>query len=235
MKSVTYPKIRAKSIFEQIIDHIQVQLANGNLKPGDQLPPERDLAEMMGVNRHSIREAFRVLEYIGVIARKVGQGTVIRSVGHDVLVDRVSHAVDFSPKNFLFELLEIRLALEPAMASFAAERATEKEILEMEKAISILKTDPKSWGKADIHLHLTIAKASHNVAFLQISEPVLNIIWQYREKLKNVPSRRKTFIAEHEEVVKAIKNRDPKNTEKAMKHHLLQLSKAMKQTLKTSI
>ncbi len=228
MKSVTYPKIRSKSIFEQIIDHIQAQLTNGNLNPGDKLPAERDLAEMMGVNRHSIREAFRVLEYIGAIERKVGIGTVVRSVGHEVLVDRVARAVEFSPKNFLFELIELRLALEPAMASLASERATEKEIAEMENAVLDLKANTKSWGEADIHLHLTIARASHNVAFFRLSEPVLKILWQYREKLKDVPSRKETFIAEHEEIVKAIKNRNPEKAEKAMKNHLSQLSQALK-------
>jgi GntR family transcriptional repressor for pyruvate dehydrogenase complex len=228
MKTVTYPKIRSKSIFEQIIDHIQVQLANRNLKAGDQLPPERNLAEMMGVNRHSIREAFRVLEYLGVIERKVGIGTVIRSAGHDVLVDRVAHAADFSSNNFLFELLELRQAIEPAMASLASQRATDEEISEMENAILDLKTNPKSWGKADTILHLTIAKASHNTAFLKLSEPVLNILWQYMEKLKNIPSRRKSRMKEHEDIVKAIKNHDAKGAEKAMKHHLLQLSKALK-------
>ena len=229
MESVKYPKIKQKSIFEQIIDHIHLQLNNENLKPGDQLPSERDLSEMMGVNRHSIREAFRVLEYIGVIERKVGRGTVIRHVGYDVLMDRTAHAVEFSSKGFLFELLELRLAFEPTMAAFASKRATEKEILKMEKEILKLKNNADELNDADIRLHLLIAKASHNRAFIKIFEPILKMLWQYRAKLKNVSSRKKKIISEHEEIVKAIKARDPKKTEEKMKYHLAQLTHALKE------
>lgn len=106
-------------MFAQIIDQIRNRILNGTLKPGDLLPPERQFSDMMGVNRHTVREALKVLEYMGVAEGKTGVGTVIKNVGQEVLVDRISHAANFSPRRFLFELMELRKALEPSIAALA--------------------------------------------------------------------------------------------------------------------
>ncbi len=225
-----YPKIRQESIFEKIISHIKDQLNCGNLNAGDQLPTERDLSEMMGVNRHSVREAFRVLEFLGVIERKVGVGTVVKNVGQDLLAERLKHAPDFSPDSFLCELLELRMVLEPAMASLAAKRATEAEIEEMAHAIRELKAKVDHVGEAasaDIRLHMVIAKATHNITFSRLFEPVLSMLSHIRERMKKVRSRRQSIITEHEDIFNAIESRDSKKAEEAMRYHLTQLRKSI--------
>jgi GntR family transcriptional repressor for pyruvate dehydrogenase complex len=142
----------------------------------------------------------------------------------------VALAADFSPKTFLLELIELRMTLEPTMASLAAERATEEEILEMEKAVIDLKTNTDSHEQADyadVRLHLSIAKATHNKTFYKLSEPVLCMLNQYRERLKHIPGRRKNLVAEHEAVFSAIKNRNPKKAEETMRYHISQVRKML--------
>jgi GntR family transcriptional regulator, transcriptional repressor for pyruvate dehydrogenase complex len=225
-----YPRIKSKSIFEQIISYIQEQLSEGKLKTNDQLPPERELAQLMGVNRHSVREAFRVLEFAGVIERKTGVGTVIKSIGPDILVERLRYATEFSPKNFLEELLELRMAIEPMMASLAAKRATKSEIREMDSAIEELKQqviEGSKSGDADIRLHLAIAKAAHNTTFFKIAEPVFAMLFQYRERSKRIINRDRSIVVEHQQIVSAIKNRDHSEARSAMKYHLKQVKKVL--------
>lgn len=95
MSQAVYGKIKPKPIFQIIIEQIRDQIVSGSLKPGDLLPTERQLAEMMGVNRHSLREALKVLEFLGVVQSRTGIGTIVNNLGQDILSDRVAQAANF--------------------------------------------------------------------------------------------------------------------------------------------
>jgi GntR family transcriptional regulator, transcriptional repressor for pyruvate dehydrogenase complex len=221
-----YKKIKNQRIFEQVLEQIRQQIISGAIQPGDRLPPERTLAELVGVHRNPIREALKILEYMGIIESKPGVGTILCNVNKDILTERVSKISRFSPRSFLFELIELREALEPHMAALAAERASEEDLDAMKAAIADLKVEVlqgKNLSSADERLHLSIAKATHNNTFLRIAEPVMAMLAEFRENSLKIPGRRKAIFIEHEKIYKAIRSRNPKTARATMKRHLEQI------------
>lgn len=231
METTAYKKIKNKRIFEEVIEQIRLQIVNGDIKPGDRLPPERTLSELIGVHRNSIREALKILEYMGIVESKPGAGTILSDIGKDILKERVSNITKFSPRTFLIELIELREALEPHMAALAAERATSEDIKAMEAAINDLKSEVSHGQKlssADERLHLAIAKATHNTTFLRLTEPVMSMLSEFRERSQRIAGRRKDVFGEHERILLAIRGKNPKAAREAMKNHLGQIRKMLK-------
>src|SRR3989475_9145520 len=126
--------IKSTRIYEEIVRQIKGMIAEGRLKSGDQLPPERELAEKFVVSRTSVREALRALESVGLIEIRPGEGTFVRQVPLDALVGPLA-LVMTSQREAIGELFEARRVLEPAIAALAAGRATPEEIHEMERIL----------------------------------------------------------------------------------------------------
>ena len=229
MAKKEFKKIKQEPVFQQIIAQIREMIINGSLKPGDRLPPERKLSEMLGVNRHTLREALKALEYMGVVQGKIGVGTIINYVGQDILVDRISIATLFSPRRFLFELLEIRQIIEPGIAAIATEKATQTDLAELKKSIDHIETDLKT-GKhsdADIPFHLVLAKATQNTTLVRLMEPLMSMQLQYRESVKRIKRRRSDAFEEHLRIFKAVNRRKPHEAKAAMAYHLTRIEKLL--------
>src|SRR5205085_11974073 len=126
--------IKSTRIYEEIVRQIKTMIAEGRLKSGDQLPPERDLAEKFLVSRTSVREALRVLESVGLIEIRPGEGTFVREVSVDALVEPLA-LVLLSQREMIGELFEARRLLEPTIAGLAARRAAREEVQEMERLL----------------------------------------------------------------------------------------------------
>ena len=226
MSAATYSKIKPKPLFEIIIEQIRDQIASGSLKPGDLLPAERQLSDMMGVNRHSLREALKVLEFLGVVHSRTGIGTMVNNLGQDILVDRVEQAASFSPRRFLKELMELRQAIEPHAAALAAERATPEDLARMEKAMIDLRHEfdgGELGSDADERLHLALAAATHNDTFVRLTEPMMAMLTDYRQKSLNIQGRRRETLAEHERIFAAVSQGKPGEAREAMIAHLDQV------------
>jgi GntR family transcriptional repressor for pyruvate dehydrogenase complex len=184
----------------------------------------------MGVNRHTVREALKVLEYMGVVEGKTGVGTVIKNVGQQVLVDRISHAANFSPRRFLFELMELRKALEPSIAALAAERATGDDLEIMHRAMEDFKEEfeyDTLGSDADERLHVALAHATHNSTFVILTQPIMSMLSQYQETGLKMKGRRIRTYQEHERIYAAIKNRHPEAARSAMMDHLVQVEEML--------
>ncbi|MGD8562158.1 MAG: FadR/GntR family transcriptional regulator [Desulfarculaceae bacterium] len=209
--------------FVKIINQIKDQISSGDLLPGDRLPPERQLAEMMGVNRHTVREALKTLEYMGVVECKTGMGTIINNLGQDLLIDQISQAAGFSPQQLLSDIMELRLLLEPGIAALAAERATDSELAAMQEAMNDLEKEFSNsclGTDADERLHIALAKATHNATIYRLAGPMLKMLAQYREKSLKIKSRRSETLKEHNKIFQAVKNRQPQAASEAMTQHL---------------
>ena len=126
--------IKSTRIYEEIVRQVKAMIAEGRLKSGDRLPPERDLAEKFVVSRTSVREALRALESVGLVEIRAGEGTFIREVSIDALVEPLALLMA-SQREATGELFEARRLLEPSLASLAAGRATPEEIQEMERIL----------------------------------------------------------------------------------------------------
>ena len=126
--------IKSTRIYEEIVRQVKAMIAEGRLKGGDRLPPERDLAEKFVVSRTSVREALRALESLGLVEIRPGEGTFVREVSVEALIEPLALLM-VSQREAIGELFEARRLLEPALAALAASRATPEEIQEMERIL----------------------------------------------------------------------------------------------------
>src|SRR3954471_6486565 len=125
-----FEAVRKVRRYEQAAEQIRRLISSGALKPGDLLPPERELAEKLGVGRSSIRDAVRTLEVMGILEPRQGHGTVVRDLSADALVVPLASMLT-RKREMVSELLDVRRMLEPALAARAARNATPEEIAEM--------------------------------------------------------------------------------------------------------
>src|SRR3954468_25110406 len=129
--SVPLEAVRKERRYEQVAEEIQKLIAEGTLKPGDRLPPERQLPTRFRVARSRIRHAVRALELMGILEPRQGTGTVVRDLSTDSLVVPLA-SVLVRKRELVSELPDVRRILEPALAARAAKNATVEEVMELE-------------------------------------------------------------------------------------------------------
>src|SRR5207237_8144372 len=125
-----FETVRKVRRYEQVAEQIRRLVSDGALKPGDLLPPERDLAVRLGVWRSSVRDAVRTLEVTGILEPRQGHGTVVRDLSTDSLVVPLASVLT-RKREMVAELLDVRRIIEPALAARAARNASEDEVAEL--------------------------------------------------------------------------------------------------------
>lgn len=220
--------VKTTKVYEEVIKQIQQMIMSGDLKSGQKLPSERDLADQLQVGRASIREAFRALQIIGLIEVKQGEGSYIRESFEEFL---------FQPLSLLFivqqsnprEIIELRRIIEVEAAFLAAERATEDEIYQLSLTINELMEsdslhDEKRSAVADQKFHYLIARASKNLLLLNIlhvsSGLIDNFIVEARERITTTEEKNTFLSNQHLSIFKAIRDRNPSLAKLAMKEHI---------------
>lgn len=215
--------IKSTRIYEEIVRQIKGMIAEGRLKSGDQLPPERDLAEKFLVSRTSVREALRALESVGLIEIRPGEGTFVREISVDALVEPLA-LVLLSQREMTAELFEARRLLEPAIAALAARRATPDEIQEMER---ILEQQAKEIGAGntglaqDAAFHAALGTAAHNRAITRIAHALMDLLAQSREESIGTPGRPTRSHEDHRRILAAVRAGDAAAAERAMLEHVV--------------
>ncbi|OGD14483.1 hypothetical protein A2V47_05200 [Candidatus Atribacteria bacterium RBG_19FT_COMBO_35_14] len=225
-----FKEITPVRLYESVIEQIMDLIKNNELKPGDKLPPEREMAEKLSISRNSLREAFRVLESRGLIKSKPGGGRFIREIrenGHN----NTENIILSLEKSSILELLEAREIFEVKIAEIAAQRAALEDIEIIEEALNKmnqkeeLKDDKKT--ESDTEFHLAIAGASHNFVFVNIMKLHLDLLKETREKTWQIPGRREKQYQEHRAIFRAIKEHNSKKAVEAMLKHLMSIRKVV--------
>jgi GntR family transcriptional regulator, transcriptional repressor for pyruvate dehydrogenase complex len=214
--------IKSTRIYQEIVRQVKGMIAEGRLKSGDQLPPERDLAEKFVVSRTSVREALRALESLGLVEIRPGEGTFVREVSVESLIEPLA-LVMLSQREAIGELFEARRLIEPALAALAARRATPEDVQEMER---ILEAQAKEVAagrtglEQDAQFHSAIGAAAHNRAIMRIAHAVMDLLRQSREDSLNTPGRPDRSHEDHRRLLAAIRSRDENAARQAMVDHL---------------
>lgn len=205
-----------------LVLRFQQLMSEGVLKPGTRLPPERELAGNFGVARSSLRQALKVLEIMGVITQKVGDGSYLNPDASAVLSVPMEFLLLLDDIS-LQELTEMRLMVEPAMAALAAERATAADIAQLRQSIQDLETSKKDRIKlvtADLRFHRSIAEATGNRLggrlFHLIHRAMLNMIM-----LTSGLVDLEHTLQFHKPILQAIERRDAERARTLMTDHLL--------------
>lgn len=217
----TIPRNRVyKAVARQLQERILTDLA-----PGDTLPSERELAQMFGVSRSSVREAVRSLELIGLLVARQGVGTVVRDPEADSFVSPVADVL-LQHRKHIGELLDVRNMLEPPVARSAARHVSAGQIAGMEDILERQKEKLRRNEPAveeDSSFHYAIAAAADNSVVLKLVDVLMDLLRETRERSLQVEGRQEKSLAGHRRILAALMRHDAAAAEAAMRRHLSEI------------
>lgn len=215
--------IKKSSVVEQAIGRIYDLIKSENLKEHDRLPPERQLSEMLGISRNSLREAIRVLDILGIVRVDQGSGMVIdASRVSDSVTRHLSFALLLN-RDKLSELFEARLVIETECAGLAAERATPEEVSVMRDVYAELAAsgfERERGIRCELRLHELVAKASRNTVLERILDSLGDILRESRETTVPATGVTTRTIDSQRRIVDAIGNHDAQSARVLMREHI---------------
>lgn len=216
-----FEAIRKNKVYEEVAQQIE-RLIRKKLRPGDKLPSERELAEMLSVSRSSVRDAIRGLELRGMVEPRQGAGTIVCEALSESLTHPFGNAL-IRRRERVGELLDFRKMLEPPLAGRAAMHATIDEISEMAE---ILQRQEEKLLQGDVavaedaEFHYNIAMASGNSVVLKVLDILMDLLRDTRERSLQVEGRAQKSLAGHRRILAAIKRHDPDAAQLAMRQHI---------------
>jgi len=213
--------VRRNKVYEEVAKQIERLILN-KLKPGDKLPSERELAEMLRVSRSSIRDAIRGLELMGLVEPRQGAGTIVRELSTESLVNPFANAL-MRRQEMVSELLDFRKMLEPPLAARAATHASPDEISEMEEILQRQEaklSHDETCIDEDAEFHYNVALASGNSVVLKVLDILMDLLRDTRERSLQVRGRAQKSLAGHRRILAAIKRHDAEAAKAAMRRHI---------------
>lgn len=217
----TQPKLKRKSLSDQIMEELVDRIARGELRSGDKLPPEPQLMEQFGVGRSSIREAIGAMEILGLVSVRPGQGTRITDASE--IPSSAGLSLITLRQEKVRELVEARAELEETIARFAAERATDADITEIQRQQTLLIQAGKNNHKlikADLDFHQAIAAACHNDIFMRFFSELHHPMRRWMEQKAKYDWGFTHVEEEHQAVIDAIVAHDAHAAQAAMRAHI---------------
>jgi GntR family transcriptional repressor for pyruvate dehydrogenase complex len=218
--------IKPKRISDQVFEQLRDLIFRGHFKPGDRVMTEREIADTLGVSRPTVREAINKLVAMGVLIHRQGQGTFVASPGDDRPRNPLAAAVSDGDVS-LRELLEVRLGLECNAVALAARRATEQDIVELQKRLDEMVSEIDKGGlghHADVSFHMAISYASKNTVQVHIMRNLYDLMFYgIKENLQHLysePGNLVKIIRQHKDVFECIRRHDPEAAYEAMKRHI---------------
>ena len=222
-------KLQVPRISDAVASTLERRILEGSLKPGDRLPPERELAVELGVSRPSLREAIQKLASKGMLQSRQGGGTYVTAALEKSFLDPWLDMMGSYP-NLREDMLEFRRMLEGQAAEWAAERATEADLLRLQQAFQDLQAsfekDDETGCRSDkdIVFHQAIGDAAHNVLIGHLSAALLQLMHDNirlnLDELKAVPAANRLLIGQHAAIYNAIVEKKPQAARVAAETHI---------------
>jgi len=216
--------IKPKRISDLVFEQLRDLIFKGRIKPGDQLMTERELAESLSVSRPTVREAINRLVALRLLEHRQGQGTFVVSPS----AEKISLGVPYDRDVSLADLLEVRLGIECNAVMMAARRATEEDIRDMEKSLRDMETQIDAGGlgsDADVTFHMAIAYATKNMVQIHIMKSFYDLLFygikSNLQYLYTEPATLEMITRQHNNILKAVRDRDPDAAYSAMREHII--------------
>ncbi|AGA70517.1 transcriptional regulator [Desulfitobacterium dichloroeliminans LMG P-21439] len=198
------------NLSEEIVKQVVQSISNGELKPGDKLPSEREMCNVFSVSRTVVRDALKTLSGLGMVTIRHGLGAYVNEVDEDA--SRLASLLQISLGTFE-EIFQVREILEGYAALWCTQNATDKDIEELGKIVKRGKElGPASDGKLtllDAEFHLKVAEASGNKVLKRLMINILDLTGEIRDSSFKIPGRQYLSVLEHEAIYESIKQRDP--------------------------
>ena len=214
--------IARQSLAESVAKRILEMVISRALKPGDQLPPERELAEMLDVSRPSVREALRGLTILGVVNVRQGGGAFISQLDADALLGPIRFFLSLEDMN-LRELYDARSLIEGDVARRAAENMSDSQIEALEKLLDeqpATISDPNAFRVADLRFHEALWNGCGNAFLKRIGESLNSLGLEFRRRASENPMVLEQSLKDHRRLFEAIKARDPSAAAQAAEKHM---------------
>jgi GntR family transcriptional regulator, transcriptional repressor for pyruvate dehydrogenase complex len=224
--SPVYKLVRTSRLYEQIVQQIEESILKGALKPGDQLPAERELAQRFGVSRTAVREAVKALREKGLVEAYSGRGTFITDGTTQAVRQSLDLVTKIGQPEGSTHLAEVRAILEPEIAALAAVRIQESEMATMREAVAVMDAagqDPDAYIEADLDFHLALAEGASNPLILSLIDSIVGLLREQRMRIFRVSGGPERGQVHHKKILDAIERRDPEQAREAMKAHLEQV------------
>lgn len=212
-----------KKRHDQIVSLIEDLIKRGQLKAGERIPPERDLAEKFRVSRNTVREAIKALAEKAVVVSRRGAGTYVAEGALGCMIDGVTRR-----RRRLEEIFELRKILEPQLARLAAQRITHSCLAALEEIIGEQHqalASGRSQVELDERFHRLIVKATENSVLCEVYETLHGVLAESRIRELQSPERNKCSLDHHLRLLGALKNHAPEEAAQLMQHHMEQIEK----------
>ena len=236
MTDIAFTPIRQARASGEIVSQIEHAIFEGELKRGDRLESERELAERFGVSRITVRDALRVLEARGLVLVKVGAsgGAFVTETNADQVAESISTMI-LLRRMTLSGLAEARTVVETATCEFAAERADAAAIKRIEQTVEkgrAVVREQAPHTEASMDFHVAVADAANNELLSATVAAYRDLLVQTLHDMRDVRSAKMTQKA-HEEILDAIRAHDPDAARKLMLEHLRDFEKRLRRWLAT--
>ncbi len=222
----TFRPIRPDSIPKEVVRQIKDLIREGKLHPGQKLPSERVLSEMLGVGRSSLREAVNTLETMGLVEKRSREGIFVRSIASPIIADPLMQMLEEDVNRF-FDLYEIRKDIEMASAYRAAQNRTKKDLTQMQAVLEKMKHNATKTIIAredDLEFHMSVAVGSHNLLRVHTLKNIFDLFGDFIKhvavKLNQDNENVMLNISQHLCVFDAIREGDAEGARDRMNEHL---------------
>ena len=221
MSDSMFKKIKSKSVVQTIVDSITKAIIAGDLKPGDKIPTEMELAESFGVGRNSIREAIKILVYYGVLEIRRAEGTFVCDGFNKIMIDPMVYGVILHQSQDYVNLMELREMMEVGVMRLAIIKYNEEDFNKLGEKLQVLKEEIEKGPSnvenvfiADNVFHDTVSEMGHNPIVDRINNVVREMTYKMRySSVKNMlqSGRGEELYKAHEKIYKKICERDMTN------------------------
>jgi len=221
-----YRAVKTSRLYEQIVQQVEDSILRGQLKPGDQLPAERDLALRFGVSRTAVREAVKTLSEKGLVEAYSGRGTFVTDGTSQAIRESLDLMIRINKQGGLTHLIELRQLIEPEIAALAAVRIDAALLSTMREAVAAMDRciqDRDAFVEADLDFHLALAEAVGNPLVLSLLDSIVGLLREQRIRIFMIEGGPQRGQAHHKRILGAIEKGDSEKAREAMRAHLKQV------------
>lgn len=230
--------------YEYVIENIRQMIANGELQAGQKLPSERELAEKFNVSRVPIREALKILEYMGVLDSSPGDGTYLKNISVESLINKMNFSF-VATADTLRDLLELRIVLETFAAYHAAQRRTDEDISSIRLLLTEMREAKKALPMNDETIqrlrslsqgfHRAVVHATHNVVLYSVYENLYELLDISRQFTISTSGISYSSILAHEALFNKIIEQDAEGARQCMEEHMQDVRDNLNATMQIEI
>lgn len=227
-----FRSIKPNRVSRQVAEQIKNLVSEGDLKAGDKLPSERELAKIIGVGRFSLREGLRILESIGILETRYGisSGTYVSKISAENLSEKFSDYLKISNIT-IDQLTEARLEISLINLKYFIERGNEEDIRKLDRCIeeteNMFNAGIQTREK-NIYFHRLIAEGSKNPIFMFLHNSLLDLLREFLSKFDSPPEHSKRVLESNREILKCLKEKNCEKVSLAMRNHLVYVGERLK-------